>query len=156
MVITFYLVRDCMSPCDLWLLMDGKWFFFYFCFIASCLKCIRFQFSGKLKRFSVKLAVSLWVVEIVLKKRVITCLFYIFNSQLIWTLCLRARNILICKDHEENDATYVKNQAGLCIIVNFEVSVMVIVIFFNTYLFCLRYRLLQNTSHIGTGDIVDI
>ena len=55
-VITFYLVRDCMSPCDLWLLMDRKWFFFFFnfCFIASCLKCIRFQFSGKLKRFSVK------------------------------------------------------------------------------------------------------
>jgi len=29
-------------------------FFLNFCFIASCLKCIRFQFSGKLKRFSVK------------------------------------------------------------------------------------------------------
>jgi len=45
---------------------------------------------------------------------------------------LRARNILICKDHEEQDAAYIKNQAGLCIIVNSEVSVMVIVIFFNT------------------------
>jgi len=33
---------------------------------------------------------------------------------------LRARNILIRKDREEKDATHIKNQAGLCIIVNSE------------------------------------
>jgi hypothetical protein len=149
-VINFDLVRDCMIPCDFpWIESD----FFLFCFIASCLKG---RFSGKLKRFSVKLAVSLWGVEIVLKNHVVICLFYIFNSQLIWTLCGRARNILICKDHEDKDETHIKNWAGLCIIVNFGVSVMVIVIFFNTYLSYLRYRLLQNTSQIGTGDTVDI
>lgn len=58
-IIGYYLLSckrlyESMWLCDFLWIESDFFFFFNFCFIASCLKCIRFQFSGKLKRFSVK------------------------------------------------------------------------------------------------------